>query len=50
LETQLKQAHEVLAILVFLLLLLHIGAALKHHFKDRDDVLTRMVPRLKMRK
>ena len=50
LETQLKQAHEVLAIFVFALLLLHIGAALKHHFKDRDDVLTRMVPRLKIRK
>jgi len=49
LETQLKQAHELLAILVFVLLLLHIGAALKHHFKDKDDVLTRMVPRLKQK-
>jgi cytochrome b561 len=23
----------------------HIGAALKHHFIDRDDILTRMLPR-----
>ena len=22
----------------------HIGAALKHHFIDRDDILTRMLP------
>ncbi len=26
---------------------LHVGAALKHHFRDKDDVLTRMVPGLK---
>lgn len=50
LEGQLKQAHEVLAILIFLLLVLHIGAALKHHFKDKDDVLIRMIPRLKQRR
>jgi cytochrome b561 len=23
----------------------HVGAALKHHFIDRDDILTRMAPR-----
>jgi len=22
----------------------HVGAALKHHFIDRDDILTRMLP------
>ncbi len=22
----------------------HIGAALKHHFIDKDDILTRMLP------
>ncbi len=49
LEGQLKQAHEILAVLIVLLLALHIGAALKHHFKDKDDVLTRMIPRLKPR-
>lgn len=42
LEAQLKDAHEILAGLVFLLLILHIGAALKHHFKDKDDILSRM--------
>ena len=26
------------------LLLGHVGAALKHHFVDRDEVLTRMLP------
>jgi cytochrome b561 len=28
---------------------LHVGAALKHHFFDQDDVLTRMVPGLRSR-
>lgn len=28
---------------------LHVAAALKHHFLDRDDVLTRMAPFLKVR-
>jgi cytochrome b561 len=28
-------------------LLAHVGAALKHHFIQRDDVLTRMLPFLK---
>ena len=50
LEETLKQAHEILSILVFLLLLLHVAAALKHHFKDKDDILIRMVPRLSRRK
>ena len=27
----------------------HVGAALKHHFIDRDDVLTRMLPFIKKR-
>ena len=47
LEKSLKNAHEWLAILVFLFLLLHVGAALKHHFKDKDDVLGRMIPWVK---
>jgi cytochrome b561 len=29
------------------LLVLHVAAALKHHFVNRDDVLTRMLPRAK---
>lgn len=39
-----EEAHELLANLMILLLALHIAAALKHHFWDRDDVLTRMLP------
>ena len=43
------QTHEIMSTLIIILLLIHIGAALKHHFKDKDDVMTRMVPRLKPR-
>lgn len=32
--------------IVLVLLALHAGAALKHHFLDRDGVLTRMIPGL----
>lgn len=35
-------AHYVMATLLFLLFVLHLGAALKHHFLNRDGVLTRM--------
>jgi cytochrome b561 len=38
------KAHYVLALSVVPLLLLHVGAALKHHFVERDDVLSRMTP------
>ncbi|MFN9977962.1 MAG: cytochrome b/b6 domain-containing protein [Phycisphaerae bacterium] len=34
----------MLANLTILLLLLHVGAALKHHVWNRDDVLRRMLP------
>lgn len=44
-----SNAHELMALMITVLLLIHIGAALKHHYKDKDDVLTRMVPRLKPR-
>jgi cytochrome b561 len=30
------------------LAVLHAAAALKHHFKDRDDVLKRMLPWTKL--
>lgn len=39
-----EETHEFLANMTILLLLLHIGAALKHHFWNRDDVLKRMLP------
>ena len=44
LHLQAEGTHELLGNLTILLLLLHIGAALKHHFWDRDDVLKRMLP------
>ncbi len=37
-------AHEALAGLLVLTALLHLLGALKHHFLDRDDVLRRMLP------
>ena len=36
--------HESLNFLLIAVLAGHIGAALKHHFIDKDDVLTRMLP------
>ncbi len=36
--------HELLANLTIALLLLHVGAALKHQFLSRDDVMLRMLP------
>jgi cytochrome b561 len=41
---QAEEVHELLGNLMILLLLLHVGAALKHHFWDRDTVLRRMLP------
>jgi cytochrome b561 len=43
----LKIAHVSLNITLFFLVCLHAAAALKHHFLDRDDILTRMLPFLK---
>jgi cytochrome b561 len=43
-EDQVHEVHELLGNLMIGLLLIHVGAALKHHFWDRDDVLTRMLP------
>jgi cytochrome b561 len=41
---QAHDTHELLGDAMILLLLVHIGAALKHHFWDRDAVLKRMLP------
>jgi cytochrome b561 len=38
--------HHVVSRLIMGLLILHVAAALKHHYVDRDDVLARMLPRL----
>ena len=40
-------AHGAGGWVILVLLALHAGAALKHHFVDKDDVLARMIPILK---
>lgn len=45
----LAEIHEYMAFGIAILLVLHIGAALKHHIVNRDDVLTRMIPWLNKR-
>ncbi|WP_334175109.1 cytochrome b [Pseudoxanthobacter sp.] len=40
-----SEAHELAAWLLIALLVVHIAAALRHHFLIRDTVLTRMLPR-----
>ena len=42
--------HEYLFWLLLLLLSMHVGAALKHHWRDRDNVLLRMLPFTRLRK
>jgi cytochrome b561 len=42
---QLLTVHQVLNLALIAVVIGHIGAALKHHFVDKDDVLTRMLPR-----
>lgn len=44
---QLKALHENLNFILLGAVLAHIGAALKHHFLDRDDILARMLPFLR---
>lgn len=46
-EDLMKDVHEYMAYAIILLLILHIGAALKHHFVNKDDVLARMAPHIK---
>lgn len=41
--------HKGLNYLLGLLVMMHVGAALKHYFIDRDDILGRMIPGLKPR-
>lgn len=42
----LTEIHEVLNFTMLGLIVAHAGAALKHHFITRDDILTRMLPML----
>jgi cytochrome b561 len=46
----LKTTHQTLSWLLFALAILHILAALKHHFWNKDDVLRRMLPFTKSEK
>jgi cytochrome b561 len=45
LHERIESLHVALAWLLAALVVLHVLAALKHHFIDRDDVLARMLPR-----
>ena len=40
----LAEVHETLNLIFIAVIVGHIGAALKHHFIDKDDILTRMLP------
>jgi cytochrome b561 len=40
----LAQIHGGLNLVLGVMLLAHVGAALKHHWVDRDDILKRMLP------
>ena len=44
LKHQLHELHELLTYVLLGAFILHVLAALKHHFLDRDDVLKRMLP------
>ena len=39
------EVHEIIARVLLALILLHVAAALRHHFLLKDDVLRRMLPR-----
>jgi cytochrome b561 len=41
----LREVHEALNFLLAFVVAGHVAAALKHHLIDKDDVLTRMLPR-----
>ena len=44
LEDFFEEAHELLVNVLYALVGLHVAAALKHHFIDRDGLLLRMLP------
>jgi cytochrome b561 len=46
----LRATHHALSKVLFAIAVLHILAALKHHFWNRDDVLVRMLPLSKLEK
>ncbi len=40
-----EEAHELLAWILLVLIVLHVAAALRHHFIHRNEILLRMLPR-----
>lgn len=50
LEQTAERIHFALVWTMMALVAIHTGAALKHHFIDRDDVLARMIPPLSRRR
>lgn len=42
-----SEAHEFMGKITYALIILHVGAALKHQFIDRDTIVSRMLPFLK---
>lgn len=48
-EAQIKTVHDLAGKLMIGLLVLHVAAALKHQFVDRDQLLARMIPGLAMK-
>jgi cytochrome b561 len=46
----LRSTHDVLSGVLMAVVILHVIAALKHHFWNKDDVLTRMLPLVKPQK
>jgi cytochrome b561 len=44
LKQRLQDLHHLLASILFVTVLIHLAAALKHQFFDKDDVLRRMMP------
>ena len=43
----LQGVHQFLNIALAVVFAAHVGAALKHHFLERDDILSRMLPFLR---
>jgi cytochrome b561 len=46
-RTGFELTHKTLAKIAYVTIALHVGAALKHQFVDRDDIVARMIPLLR---
>ncbi len=44
-----KELHEIFAFVMLGLILVHVGAALNHHFRRKNSILARMVPFMSIR-